>query len=103
MISDVSDLTRRMRSDDDPAWARLRCLLDTQGIDVNDVALAEFVDIADEAWMGILVARERVVEFAFGIDDSVFADWIQLTSWWRDTPYRDSVEQAFRLLGAQSS
>ena len=101
-VADVTDLTRRLRADGDAAWVQLRTLLLAQGVSLKSVFLADFCEVADDAWMGILVGHDQVVEFSYELGADTFSDWILLTEWWRDTPYRDSIALAQSLLSGET-
>ena len=48
---------------------------------------------------GVLVTEDReVVEFVFLLSSGAIVDWKPITTWWTDTPYRDSIESAMRQI-----
>jgi hypothetical protein len=66
---------------------------------VSGAALAESCEQGDGAEFGVLVTEDcEVVEFVFLSTSGAIVDWKTITTWWADTPYRDSIESAMRQL-----
>jgi len=103
--------TRLLRGDDDPMWARLRTLMTERGFDPQRVALATFFPDDTNTEFGVVVTPAgEVYEFdlVYGKGDltqqaatATITDWRDRTEWWRDTPHRNEIESAFRLLAEE--
>jgi len=105
--------TQLLREDGDPVWSRLRELLMARGLDPHRIALADFFPDDTDMEFGIVVTPDGHVyefDFIYGKGDLVaqagtatISDWRDRTTWWRDTPHRAQIEQAFRLLADEDT
>ncbi|HEX6393426.1 MAG TPA: hypothetical protein VFZ97_08285 [Acidimicrobiales bacterium] len=105
--------TRLLRESDDPVWVRLRELLTAKGLEPGRIALADFFPDDTDMEFGIAVTPEGHVyefDFRYGKGDlrtaaatATISDWRDRTDWWRDTPSRQQIEAAFRLLARESA
>jgi hypothetical protein len=113
-MSDVAEQsTRLMRNDPDRLWSRLRDLLRERGLDPNVVVLAQFFPDDTNLEFGIIVTPGHGVytfDLRYGSGDlkqqaetAYFSDWRDLTTWWRDSPYRKDVAAAMDLLSREQS
>jgi hypothetical protein len=105
--------TQLLRDDSNPVWARLRELLRARGLDPDRVALADFFPDDTDMEFGIVVTPDGHVyefDFIYGKGDlatqagtATISEWRDRSTWWRDTPHRARIEQAFRLLADQDA
>ena len=100
----VRELTTLLRSSGDPFWRRLRDLLIERGVSPPRAVLAECFPDDNSFEFGIVVKEDGSV-FQFGFEylkrpqaEGVFSEWEELTSRFRATPHRDSIEAALNLV-----
>jgi hypothetical protein len=96
--------TRRLRHDHAAFYTRIRTLVDEQGFDPHNVALAELFPDGEDYYWGLLVSRDRVAEFGFSylgrsIEQGTFTRWEDATSRY-DTDERVACARA--ILAAES-
>jgi hypothetical protein len=93
----VDQLTRLLRASDDELWRSLREALVLQGVDPGRSHLAASSAEDDDSEFGVLVTETAaVVQFLWQPSSSSFVEWVPITDWWHDSPYRTEVEAAMR-------
>lgn len=99
-VAPSASLTQLLRADDDQMWRWLRGALLGRGVDPAAAALAESCEQGDDSEFGVVVAADgEVFQFAFVAGGEGFTEWVRITDYWRETPYRESVADAQRFLG----
>lgn len=95
----VMDLTALLRNDPSEFWSHLRALLDERGIDPARAALAESLEQGDDSEFAVVITADGdVYELSWSPTGQGVTNWVCTNERWRDTPYREGIEQAISLL-----
>lgn len=95
---EAAQLTQLLRSGQDRAWVALRTVFERHGVDPDDSVLAFAVEQGDDAEFAVVVTADgQVVTCAWVPSTASTLEWVPITSWWRDSSYREAVESAWRL------
>lgn len=101
----VAELTRLLRSSQEPLWARLREELTSRGLEPSQVALAVSHEDDEDFEYGVVVSPEGgVYEFGFSYlgrstEEGEIVEWNNISARWADGWYhRSEVEQAIKFL-----
>jgi hypothetical protein len=102
----IRNLTELLHTDEDPLWARLRCLLKEKGLDPQTVLLADcFPDDTNFEFGLVVTADRRASQCGFDylrrpIEEGIFSEWVDLTETYNATPYSTQIATALKMLEA---
>jgi hypothetical protein len=99
----VAEITRLLRTSDDPFWRRLRDVLRARGVNPETAALADSVEDDDRFEFGIVVTADlHAFQYGFAyrdvpIERGLIVEWNELPAG-QHGPYAAQIAAASRLL-----